>query len=66
MHYPKINEKKLVNQSDISGLIDNSDLQEMIATLVAKAGLIAEQDKIMKRQAFVVKVILKMMAWKLL
>ena len=38
--------KKLVDKSDISGLIDNSDLDKKIPTLVKEAELKSEQDKI--------------------
>ena len=48
----KITEKELVDKSDISGFIDNSDLDKTIATLLPKAELKAEQDKIGKFQAF--------------
>ena len=39
-------EKELVNKSDISGVINNSDLDEKIAILVTKAELKTKQDKI--------------------
>ena len=48
----KIKEKGLVDKSDISGVIDNSDLDKKVATQATKAKLKAEQDKIMKVQVF--------------
>ena len=48
----KIKNKKLVNESDISGFIDNSDLNKTIKKLATKAELKAEQDKIAKRQIY--------------
>ena len=45
-------EKGLVDKSDISGFIDSSGLDKKLATLATKADLKAEQDKIVKRQAF--------------
>ena len=48
----KIKEKELVNKSDICGSIDTSDLDKKIATLAAKVELKADQDKIVKLQAF--------------
>ena len=42
--------KKSVNESDISGFIDHSDLDETKATLATKAKLKAEQDEIEKLQ----------------
>ena len=48
----KIKEKKLVDQSDISNLIKNSDLNTKLATLATKSQLKAEQDKIVKLQTF--------------
>ena len=47
-----IKEKELVNKSDISGFIDNSNLDKKIAALTTKAELKAEKDKIVKLQAF--------------
>ena len=38
----------LVDKSDISWFIDNSHLDKKIATLTAKAELIAERDKTVK------------------
>ena len=43
-------EKELVNKSDISGVINNSDLDEKIAILVTKAELKTKQDKIGKNK----------------
>ena len=48
----KIKEKKLVNESCITGFINSSDLDQKITTLKTKAELKAEQDKIVKLQAF--------------
>ena len=48
----KMKEKELVKKSDISGFINNSDLDNKIATLATKAELKAEQDKIVKVQVF--------------
>ena len=51
----KIKEKELVKRSDVSGFINNSDLDKKIARLAAiaaKAELKAEQDKIVKRYTF--------------
>ena len=48
----KIKEKKLVNESYITGFINSSDLDQKITTLKTKAELKAEQDKIVKLQAF--------------
>ena len=45
-------EKKLVNEFNTSGFIDNSDLDKRITTLATKAELKAKQDKIVKIQAF--------------
>ena len=42
----------MVNESNIFGFIYNSDLEKKIAILATKAGLKAEQDKIVKLQAF--------------
>ena len=47
-----IKEKELVNKSDISGFIDNSNLDKKIAALTTKAELKAEKDKIVELQAF--------------
>ena len=40
--------KKRVNKSDLSGFMNNSDLDKKIATLVTKAELLAEWSKIEK------------------
>ena len=48
----KIKEKKLVNESYITGFINSSDLDQKITTLKTKAELKAERDKIVKLQAF--------------
>ena len=42
--------KKLVNKSNVSDLVKNSDLNTKLATLGTKAELKAEQDKIVKLQ----------------
>ena len=44
----KVKDKKLMNKCDISGCLNNSDLDNKIKTLAAKSSLIAEQDKIVK------------------
>ena len=41
---------KIKNKSDISGFINNSDLNENIKALATKAGLKTEQNKIVKLQ----------------
>ena len=48
----KVKENKLVDQSDNSNLVKNSDLNTKIATLATKAEVKLEQDKIVKLQAF--------------
>ena len=48
----KIKEKGLVDKSDISGFIDNSDLDSKIATLATEAELKSKQDELVKRQSF--------------
>ena len=48
----KIKEKDLVDKSDISGFIDNSDLDKKIVKLATKAELKSEQAKIVKFKAF--------------
>ena len=48
----KIKQKALVNISDISNLVKNSDLNSKFATLATKAALKAEQDKTLKLQTF--------------
>ena len=45
-------QKKLVNESDTSGFISNSDLDNKIKVLATKAELKAEQDKIAKLQPY--------------
>ena len=47
-----IKEKELVKKSDISGFIDNSNLDKKIAARTTKVELKAEKDKIVKLQAF--------------
>ena len=54
----KVREKEFVHKPDVSGFVDNSDLEKKIATLTAKAELKAEQDKIMKLQAVKFKIFL--------
>ena len=44
----KINEKELVEKSDVSNLVKNTDLNTKPNTLVTKAELKAEHDKIVK------------------
>ena len=44
----KIKEKKLVDESNIFGFIDNFDLYRKVARLEPKAELKAEQDKTVK------------------
>ena len=48
----KIKEKGSVNKSDISHLVQNSDLNTKLTTLATKAELKTEQDKIVKLQIF--------------
>ena len=48
----KIKEKGLVDKSDISEFIDNSDFDKKMVILVAKAELKSEEDKITKLQTF--------------
>ena len=48
----KIKQKELVDKSDIAGFINNSDLNEKVATLATKVKLKTEQNKIIKLQAF--------------
>ena len=48
----KIKQKQLADKSDIAGFINNSDLNKKVATLATKAELKAEQEKIIKLQAF--------------
>ena len=42
----------MVRKSDIADLVKNAELDKNVATLATKAELKAEQDKIIKRQAF--------------
>ena len=51
----KIKQKKLVNKSNISNLVKNSDLNRKHIILVTKAVLKAEQHKIVKSKKFVIK-----------
>ena len=48
----RVKEKELVDNSDISNLVKNSNLNTELGLLAAKAELKAEQDKIVKLQAF--------------
>ena len=48
----KIKEQALVDKSAIAGFISNADLKIKVATLATKVELKAEQDKIVKLQAF--------------
>ena len=48
----KIKQKKLVNQSDVSRFINNSDLDGKIKTLTKKAGLKEEQGKMFCGESF--------------
>ena len=48
----KIKTKGLVDKCKISNLIKKSDLNTKLATLITKAELKAEQDKIVKLQTF--------------
>ena len=59
----KIKEKGLGDISDISGFMNNSELDKKIVTLATNAGLKVEQGKIVKLQAviFVVKGVLEIM-----
>ena len=47
-----INQKELVNNSGISNLAQNSDLNTKLATLATKAELKSEQYKIVKLQKY--------------
>ena len=49
----KIKDEGLVDKSDISNLVKNSDLNKKLATLATNAKLKVEQDKTGKLQAFV-------------
>ena len=48
----EIKYKEIVNRSDISNLVENSDWNTRLATLAKKEELEAEQDKIAKPEAF--------------
>ena len=48
----KIKQKELIDKSSISNLVKNSNLNTKLATLAIKAELKAEQDKIVKLEAF--------------
>ena len=48
----KVKEKKLVNETTISRVMNNSDLNKRIEELATKVDLKAEQNKILKLQAF--------------
>ena len=48
----KVKQKRLVDKCPIAGFINNADLDKKAATLATKADLKAEQDKIIKLQAF--------------
>ena len=50
--YGKIRKKELVDKSDVSRFIDNSDLDKKVVTLATNAELKADQDKIVKLQEF--------------
>ena len=55
---PEIKNKELVNKSDLSKFANNIDLDEKIKTLVTKAELKAEQDKIKKMKTYLTQVLL--------
>ena len=48
----KIKEEELVDKSNISDFIANSDLDKKIATVATKGKLKSEQDKLVKLQKF--------------
>ena len=48
----RIKQKRLVDNSSIYNLVKKSDLRTKFETLVTKAELIAEQDKIIRFQVF--------------
>ena len=48
----KIKQKELANKSDISNIVENFDLNAKLTSLATKAGLKAEQDKIVNLQIF--------------
>ena len=45
VHYGKVKQKELVNNSNISNLVKNSGLDTKLATLATKVELKAELDK---------------------
>ena len=51
IHDAKIKEKGLVNKSNTSNLVKNSDLNTKIETLATKVELKAEEDKIVKKKS---------------
>ena len=66
----KIKQKQLVNKSHISGFIDNSNFNNIVATLAIKAKLKSRQDEKQNQKHLIqvilnVKIILKMMVDKL-
>ena len=65
---PKIKEKWLVNESNISNLVKNPDLNTKLVTLATKTELKAEKDKhfLLKLGILVVIAILKMMGHKII
>ena len=65
---PKIKEKWLVNESNISNLVKNPDLNTKLVTLATKTKLKAEKDKffLLKLGILVVIAILKMMGHKII
>ena len=65
---PKIKEKVLVNESNISNLVKNPDLNTKLVTLATKTELKAVKDKIflLKLGILVVIAILKMMGHKII
>ena len=48
----KIKGEGLVNKCDITGFINNADLDKYVAKLATKAELKVEQEKILKLEAF--------------
>ena len=65
---PKVKEKWLVNESNISNLVKNPDLNTKLVTLATKTELKAEKDKffLLKLGILVVIAILKMMGHKII
>ena len=65
---PKIKEKGLVNESNISKLVENPDLNTKLVTLATKTELKAGKDNffLLKLGILVVIAILKMMGHKLM